>query len=294
MTFEELRKEFLEHLRIEKGYSEHTIQAYALDTQAFLSFLKDKRSSPQEVTQEDFVLFIASKQEQGYASSSLARTLAAIKMFWRFLFREDYIPSDVARLLEQPVLWQTIPEILTIQEIELLLKQPDPSTFQGARDLAILEILYGAGLRVSELCALSIYDVDDHFVKVVGKGKKERLVPLGKKAVQAIDHYSPFRDAWKEIPGDPLFLSTRGNRIDRFSVWKEIKHYAKKGGIQKEISPHTLRHSFATHLMEGGADLRVIQELLGHVEISTTDRYTHLGTTQLHEDFFHFHPRNKG
>lgn len=217
--------------------------------------------------------------------------LIALKVFFRFLKKEGVLKIDVGNYFETPKMWQIIPEVLQIHEVEALLNEPKNDNPVGARDKAILELLYATGMRVSELCALKVRDLSDTFVKVKGKGKKERLIPVGKKAISAVDHYLlHFRGEVKEEEG-PLFVSSRGNPIDRMTVWKQVKMYAKKAGIAKEISPHTLRHSFATHLLEGGADLRLIQDMLGHEDIGTTDRYTHVSGSRLRTAFKMFHPR---
>lgn len=201
----------------------------------------------------------------------------AIKAFFRFLKREGVVEVNVAMYLDSPKLWQLIPEVLSLKEIEALLEISEI----GQRDRAILELLYGSGLRVSELCGLKMQDVDDTFVRVRGKGGKERVVPIGTRAIEALDAYLAHRDdeqGW-------LFLSKRGKQLDRTAVWKRIKVMAERAGITKTISPHTLRHSFATHLLDGGADLRIIQEMLGHSSIGTTDRYTHVSHKRLQAAF---------
>jgi integrase/recombinase XerD len=180
---------------------------------------------------------------------------------------------------------------MTSSEIELLLQQPDQNTWRGVRDKAILEVLYSTGVRVSELCHLAIYDVDDNFVRVRGKGGKERVVPIGSKAVSAVDTYTTYERPLAARGIDSLFVSRTGQPLDRIVVWRIVKHYAAKANILKSISPHTLRHSFATHLLDNGADLRVIQEMLGHAHISSTDRYTHVSRKRLIESFNKFHPR---
>jgi integrase/recombinase XerD len=185
-------------------------------------------------------------------------------------------------------MWQLIPEVLTVEEVTRFLGAPDRETAVGARDFAIFQVMYASGLRVSELCGLNIGDISDDQVRVRGKGNKERVVPIAASAVAAVDHY--LVHSRKEGDG-ALFLSNRGQRIDRVAVWERVKFYAKKAVISKEISPHTLRHSFATHLLENGADLRVIQELLGHANIATTDRYTHVSRKHLHAAFEKFHPK---
>lgn len=277
----------------EKGLSSHTLEAYRRDIQAFLSFVEAKAAgSWGSVTAQDVVDFLGTLRASGYATASLCRSLVAIKVFFRFLKREGIIPINIATHLDTPKLWQIIPEILSTDEIERLLAEPDIQTQVGARDRAILEVLYACGLRVSELCQLSLYDVDDENVRVQkGKGGKQRIVPIGKKAIEALDKYLNYRTAAEKDRQEPLFLSKGGKAIDRIQVWRMIKAYAKAAGISKNISPHTLRHSFATHLLDHGADLRVIQDLLGHATISSTDRYTHISTSRLQDAFHAFHPR---
>lgn len=276
--------EFITYLRAEKGLSPHSIEAYERDLEAFLAIF----SFP--FSQEQIIQHLSNLKTKGYASSSISRSLIALKVFFRFLYREKVLAHDLSQTIETPKLWQLIPEVLSLEEVESLLQIPDTETFVGARDRAILELLYASGLRVSELCNLSLYDVDDHVVKVFGKGGKERIVPFGKEANLAIDHYLlHFRD---RFGGDLLFLTQRGKPLHRITVWRMVKEYAKQAGIQKTISPHTLRHSFATHLLERGADLRVIQEMLGHANIATTDRYTHVSPSHLQAAFLKFHPRN--
>ena len=230
--------------------------------------------------------------DQNYATSSISRNLISIKVLFRFLKRERIINNNVALYLETPKLWQLIPEVLSLDEVERLLQQPDPNHPYGARDKAILELLYASGLRVSEVCCIKINDVDDDCVRAFGKGSKERLVPLGKHALAAIDHYlNIFRDQVDSEKQKALFVTKGGKPIDRVSVWRMIKDYAKKAGITKNISPHTLRHSFATHLLDNGAELRVIQEMLGHASITSTDRYTHVSKAHVQKAFDAFHPR---
>lgn len=286
--------DFLIYIASEKGLSPRTIEAYRNDIAAFFNFLKNLGITRVEEIKEDYLVdFIGHLKAQDYASASIARNLVAIKVLCRFLKREGMVSSNVALHLETPKVWQLIPEVLTYEEIERLFNAPDVSTEQGARDKAILEVIYSSGLRVSEVCTLKIYSVDDEFVRVMGKGSKERLVPIGEKALDAIDHYLlHYRSQTDSEKVQELFVNSRGKPIDRISVWKMIKAYAKKAGILKNISPHTLRHSFATHLLDNGADLRVIQEMLGHASIDSTDRYTHISKSHLQNSFNQFHPRN--
>ncbi|MEI8366540.1 MAG: site-specific tyrosine recombinase XerD [Parachlamydiaceae bacterium] len=290
---EHLVDDFLSYIASEKGLAQNTVEAYRRDVESFVTFLKDNSIvSIAAVETNDIIAFLSSLSERGYASASICRMLAAIKMFFRFLSREGVITINRALYLQTPKLWQLIPDVLTCEEVDLLVKQPDPLTFSGARDRAILEVLYASGLRVSELCSLDLYSVDELSVRVMGKGSKERIVPIGEEAISAIDHYLlHFRGNFDSEKQLALFVNKRGQRIDRSTVWRMIKNYGKQAGITKNISPHTLRHSFATHLLDNGADLRVIQEMLGHASISTTDRYTHISRSHLQEAFDSFHPR---
>lgn len=282
--------EFLRYLRAERGLSANTLEAYGRDVASFLGHTRQK--PVHELQRDDVIAFLAALQTQEYASSSIARALIALKVFFRFLKREMLHPHDIGQLLDTPKLWQMLPDVLSSSEVELLLAQPDLSTNQGIRDKAILELLYATGIRVSELCNLAIYDVDDDQVRVFGKGSKERIVPISSRAVQHIDAYlAKVRDQYDSQNLKTLFLSLKGKPIDRTSVWKLIKAYAKQANITKNIFPHMMRHSFASHLLDGGADLRIIQEMLGHAHISSTDRYTHVSLSRVHERFKNMHPR---
>jgi len=284
--------DFLLHLRTERGLAANTLEAYGRDLHAFHEFLGIHAIS--SVTSAEIIRYVAFMKEQGYAEASCYRALIAIKVFFRFLVREEVITHDPAALLETPKLWQEVPHVLTQEEVEKLLQAPNITTELGIRNRAILELLYASGMRVSELCGLTLYDVDDLQVKVFGKGSKERLVPIGKHALQAVDSYlHQVRAQFDSEQEKHLFVTTKGKPINRSHVFELVRRYAKAAGISKSVSPHTLRHSFATHLMFNGADLRVIQELLGHAHISSTDRYTHLSTSHLQEAFKAFHPSYK-
>lgn len=281
--------DFLIYIASEKGLSQNTIEAYRRDNNSLISFLNLKGIlSFKDVTQELLVSFLASLKSTDYASSSICRALVAAKVLFRFLKREGLIENNVALYLDTPKLWQLIPDVLSYKEVESLIHQPDTSTPLGARDQAIIEVLYSCGLRVSELCTLNVNDVDDVYLRVMGKGRKERLVPIGSKAIAAIDYYLNFRPENTPI----LFLSKSAKPLDRTMVWKIIKKHTTEAGIIKSVSPHTLRHSFATHLLDNGADLRIIQELLGHSNIATTDRYTHVSRSHLQQAFHAHHPHN--
>jgi integrase/recombinase XerD len=291
MMLEILKNDFLIYLISEKGLSENTVEAYERDIRSFFCFAN---KNPALVQQEELVSFLAHLQSEGYAASSISRTVAALKVFFHFLKREGKISMNPTRYLSSPKLWQRLPQVLNVSEMERLLNAPDLETEIGCRDRAILELLYSSGLRVSELCSLKVHDVDDTFVRVKGKGAKERLVPIGKKALSACDAYlARFRDRHSSERQCALFLTPKGKPVSRTRIWSMMKEYAQQVGISKNVSPHTLRHSFATHLLDNGADLRIIQEMLGHASISSTDRYTHVSRQRLIEAFERFHPRNK-
>lgn len=279
--------DFCLYIASEKGLAQNTIEAYRHDTLVFVQFLRDRGvPSFEKVDQSEIVEFLGLMRAKNYASATICRALITIKVLFRFLKREGLVSTNIALYLETPKLWQLIPEVLDFEEVERLLMAPKQDTFVGARDRAILEVLYGSGLRVSELCRLQIYDVDDTFVRVMGKGSKERLVPIGKKAIEAIDHFlGHFRCEYDSDKMKEIFLTRSGRPIDRITVWKMVKERAKQAGIIKNISPHTLRHSFATHLLDNGADLRVIQEMMGHASINSTDRYMHISRSHLQEAF---------
>lgn len=278
-------QEFLTYLAAEKGLKPATLEAYSRDIKGFLPFASEG------MQRESIVRYLEHMHAKKAAGSSIARRVACLKSFFHFLKKEGRIQEDLAIFLDTPAIWQKIPDVLSQEETLRLLEAPDASERDGSRDRAIFYILYACGLRVSELCGLNIQDLDDEWVRVKGKGGKERLVPVSKRAVDAVDHYLlHFRGEEKKKDG-PLFIGPRGKRLTRTFVWLRIKYFAEQCGIAKCVSPHTLRHSFATHLLEGDADLRIIQELLGHASIATTDRYTHLTDSRLQKAFEQFHPR---
>ncbi|CAM0117017.1 tyrosine recombinase [Rhabdochlamydiaceae symbiont of Dictyostelium giganteum] len=283
---EDLVHHFLIYLSSEKVVSPHTLEAYQRDLNKMALFFGTKCFI--ELTSEDLVTYFETLKKQNIASSSLARYLASTKSFFRFLKKERKIKDNPALFLEKVQAWQLIPEVMTSEEVTLFLNASSPEDFVGARDRALFYLMYAAGLRVSETCQLNINDLYDDHVKVYGKGNKERIVPIAPIAMEWIDHFlKHFR-----TEGDgPLFTTQKGARISRGGVWDRVQYYAKKTCLLKPISPHTLRHSFATHLLENGADLRIIQELLGHAHIATTDRYTHVSRKHLHTAFEKFHPK---
>lgn len=285
-------QDFLFYLASERGLSPNTIEAYQRDLSYFTAVLKKRGVTSFSLVKEaEIIAFLDYLRDKKLASSSIYRAMVAVKSLFRFLRRERLIQSEETLYLDTPKMWQLIPEVLTEEEVQLLLNAPKSDDPLGARDRAILEVLYASGLRVSELCGLNISDVDDAFVKVKGKGGKERLVPIAASAVAHVDHYLLHYRGGSGQKNEALFVSKKGVRLDRITVWGRVKFYAKQVDLAKSISPHTFRHSFATHLLENGADLRVIQEMLGHASIATTDRYTHVSQKHLSEAFFKFHPR---
>lgn len=286
---------FLDYLSVERGLAPNSILAYSQDLKRYLSFLeKIKISRLDRVTRETISKFLFSEKDSGISATSIARRLVSVKMLHRFLAREKHITQDVTNVMSLPKLWKRLPNFLTQQEVEKILQAPNMRTLLGVRDRAILELLYGCGVRVSELVQLEKDDVnlEAGFLKCIGKGSKERIVPIGKMAKEAVERYLALDGKVLREGKNRIFISKkRGEKITRQSVWRRVKFYAKKAGISKRITPHTFRHSYATHLLEGGADLRVLQELLGHADISTTQIYTHISKDRLKSIHAQFHPR---
>lgn len=288
-----LIEEFILYIGSERGLAVHTQAAYRRDLYQLKAVCAQQRR-PWPPDAEAVIAFLHVSQQQGKKTTSQVRSLVASKVFLRYLFREDHVAVDHSLFLESPKVWHTIPSVLSHHDIDCLLQAPDSSTDDGMRDRAVLELLYGTGMRVSELCSLSIYDVADDLIRVRGKGGKERLVPIGRQALRCVDAYlSSVRHKFDSTTEQHVFVTNRGQPLDRGTVWKMVQRYARKVGIEKHVSPHTFRHTYATHLLDAGADLRVIQELLGHAHISSTDRYTHVSRSQLREVFRRFHPRWK-
>lgn len=288
-------KNFVYFLEAERGVSVNTVKSYTSDLIKFAEFLDRGKKSFGDVTREDIVSFLMYLKDLKLNSSSIARNLAAIKTFWKFLAAEQIVKENVASIVESPKTWKTIPDVLTKEEVEALLDAPRGRNFSVLRDKAILEIMYASGLRVSEVSDLKRAEVNvgSGYVKCFGKGGKERIVPFGKAAQEAISRYteSGANALAEKTKDEHLFLSRAGRRLSRQSLWKMIQKYAKVSGVKKHITPHTLRHSFATHLLEGGADLRGVQEMLGHSDISTTQIYTHINSEKLKKVHENFHPR---
>lgn len=289
-----LADQFINHLRVERGLADNTIQSYSRDLLRFFQFLEGRKRSPVHATQDDIMDYMGTLQKD-LSARSCARSLSALKMFFRFLVTEGRIESSPARLLGAPKLPLKLPGVLTRDEVDILLAQPDPSNQRGHRDKAMLELLYATGLRVSELVGLQISNInlEAGYVRMVGKGSKERMVPMGTKALEVLKAYlSEARGKLlKNKSSSSLFLNSRGAALTRQGFWKIIKKYGKKAGIRKETTPHKLRHSFASHLLEGGADLRSVQIMLGHADISTTQIYTHITRERLKQIHEKYHPR---
>jgi len=292
-------KEYEGFLKLEKGLSSHSIEAYLSDLKKLEQFLLHAgiAGGPEMLTTEQLGQFLLWISELGLSARSQARILSGIKAFYRYLLMEDIIQKDPTALLEGPRLGRKLPEVLTVAEIDRMLDMIDLSKPQGRRNKAMLETLYSCGLRVTELVGLQISGIfrAEGFIRVIGKGDKERLVPVSDRAIKEIDLYMPDRNALPVQPGfeDILFLNRRGRMLTRNMVFTVIKELARDAGIKKTVSPHTFRHSFATHLVEGGADLRAVQEMLGHESITTTEIYTHLDREYLREAIISFHPRSK-
>jgi integrase/recombinase XerD len=291
-----LLEQFVAHLAVERGLSGNTLDAYRRDLARYMRFLEASGAEDvRRARQVDVSAFVRALDEAGLEPASISRNLSAVKTFHRFLSAEGVAEGDPAERVVPPRLRRGLPAVLNIFEVERLLEQPNLTTPLGVRDRAMLEALYALGLRVSELTALRTPDLllDAEIVRVIGKGDKERVVPIGAEATEHILYY--LRNVRTELAkphsGDVLFLNWRGGKLTRMAVWKMLKACALRAGIQKEVSPHTLRHSFATHLLEGGADLRAVQEMLGHADISTTQIYTHLDREYLKEVHRTFHPR---
>ena len=286
---------FLAWVQLERGLSKNTVESYEADLIQCSCFLNQHGSSSwQSVTLDLVSAWISSLTLDGYAIASLARKLSAIRMLARYLVAEGRLENDFTELLSNPKKGRFLPHALNIEEIERFLSAPDLNTPLGKRDRAIFELMYGSGLRVSEVSTVLVNGVnlDDGFARIFGKGAKERVVPVGAQAVLAIRNYlhGGRPHLAKEKSGGELFLSKRGTPISRKMIWVLVKDYARKAGIEKNLTPHGLRHSFATHLLMGGADIRAVQEMLGHADVGTTQIYTHVESLRLQEEHANFHP----
>lgn len=288
--------EFIHYLAEERGLAQNTLESYGRDLRQYKTYLQTSQRDLLNDSNHDTILtYLDSLQTKGRAKSTISRNLAAIKSFYQYLVRQRYLEKDPAASMESPKLEKKLPKILTVQEVEELLKQPNTVVPGGVRDKAMLELLYATGIRVSELINLNISDVnlDMGYIKCVGNGTRERIVPLGSIASRCVQEYMT-KGRGKLVrtyEESALFVNHHGNRLTRQGFWKIIKKYAHEARIVKDITPHTLRHSFATHLLENGADLRSVQEMLGHADISTTQIYTHVTKNHLKEVYDKAHPR---
>lgn len=285
------------YLKLERDASVNTLDAYSRDVERLMEYLASQQLTPQQVTLETLENFAATLMDLGLSATSMARIFCGVRSFYRFLLKDGYIEVDPTELFDSPTRGRHLPEVLSTAEVDMLEAAIDLSKWEGHRNKAIIEVLFSCGLRVSELINLRISNVfkEEKFIRVMGKGKKERLIPISDSALHEMDLWFLDRNEMTNIkPGeeDYVFLNRRGAHLTRTMILIMIKRYAQEAGIKKTISPHTLRHSFATALLQGGADLRSIQEMLGHENICTTEIYTHLDTTTLREEILLHHPRN--
>ena len=293
---ENIVKQYVRYLKLERNYSPNTLEAYQHDLLHLQNYCLTEGKALLDITLEDLQHFAATLHEVGIGPSSQARILSGIRSFYRFLLLDGFIENDPTELLESPHLGEHLPEVLSTAEIDQIEASIDLSKWEGHRNRAIIEVLFSCGLRVSELVTLKLSDLflDEGYVRIFGKGSKERLVPISNRAIHELNLWFDDRNHMKIKPGeeDYVFLNRRGAHLTRVMIFIMLRQQAEIAGIKKVISPHTLRHSFATALLEGGADLRVIQALLGHESIGTTEIYTHIDTTALREAIIEHHPRN--
>ena len=293
-TPEELLQTYIEYLSVEKGLSQNTLLSYARDIQKLFEFFEGQGIDGTKIEEKDLIKFVHAQSRVGLSARSLARLISSLKSYYSFLLLEGVLSTNPTANLSAPKIWFSLPKFLTVKEVEQLLEQPDENDARGCRDRAMLELLYATGLRVSELVALKIKDInlESGFLICLGKGGKERIVPLGNSASQAVRKY--LSDArfklWKK-ESDSLFLTSRGKAFTRQGFWKMLKQYGQQAGLDQKVSPHILRHTFATHLLERGADLRSVQLMLGHSQITTTQIYTHVTRRHLRQVYDRFHPR---
>ena len=289
---------FLTHVQVEKGLASNTLSAYRADLAKFEAFAKKRKVALEAITQDHLVDFLAGLYRQKLESKTVARHLVSLRNFFRYAQMQEFVPDDPTAHLESPKIRRSLPGYLRLEDVEKLLEQPDQKTALGLRDRAMLEVLYSTGLRVSELTSLRVTDLDTKVgcVRCIGKGDKERIVPVGRKALGIVERY--LRDGRPELTkpvkggaGAYLFVNRRGGRISRVGVWKILSAYGRRAGLRQALTPHMLRHSFATHLLERGADLRSVQLMLGHSDISTTQIYTHVVEERLKQIYKAHHPR---
>ncbi|MCF6408308.1 site-specific tyrosine recombinase XerD [Pseudalkalibacillus salsuginis] len=290
-------QDYLHYLTVERGLSDNTLQSYQRDLKQYTAFLQKEldHKDLNQVRRNDIMTYLYHLKDSGRASTTIARTIASIRSFHQFLIRERVTDQDPSVHIETPKTERKLPKILSSQEVENLMEAPESNSAYGIRDRAMIELLYATGIRVSELIHLNLSDVHltMGFVRCLGKGDKERIIPVGRMATEALTAYieKGRGKLLKKKTTDALFLNHHGNRLTRQGFWKILKKLSLAANIQKELTPHTLRHSFATHLLENGADLRAVQELLGHVDISTTQIYTHVTKSRLKDIYSTYHPR---
>ncbi len=290
-------KEYLSVLKLEKNLSDNTVVSYGNDINSFLQFTESKKIDDlSAIKQNHLADFFKLLNEIGLASSSAARYYSSLKGFFNYLFLSKYITENPIEKISSPKLAKNLPPVLSVDEVDAILSKPDVNRKLGLRDKAVLEMLYACGTRVSELINIKISDLlfDDEVIRVLGKGSKERIIPIGSSAVKWVNEYLAHSRVFlmkKTKSGNYLFLNSRGTKLSRMGVWKIVDKYVKEARIEKEVHPHTFRHSFATHLLEGGADLRAVQEMLGHADISTTQIYTHVDRDYIKQVHKEFHPR---
>lgn len=296
MAINNILMDYLHYLKVERGLSENTINSYGIDLKLFLEYLRENEiPSFNQVNKEVIVNYMQSEKNNNKANSSILRSVSSLRKFFQYLAQEKIIEKDPMLLIDTPKKKQHLPQVLTKEEVEKLLRSPNTGQVLGLRDRAMLELMYATGLRISEIINLKLEDLHLTMgtLQTLGKGHKERIVPVGDKAIKWVNRYleEARPKLLKQKRSNYLFLNFHGNNLTRQGVWKNLKAEVRKAGIQKNITPHTLRHSFATHILENGADLRIVQELLGHADISTTQIYTHLSNKQLADIYNRAHPR---
>lgn len=289
--------EYLTYLKIERGLSKNSIQSYERDLNQYLLYLTQTQKKLEEVERFDILNFLAGQKDKGKSDNSIVRMVSSLRKFHQYLKQEKVTTDDPMLLVETPKRQKTLPKVLSLAQVEALLEVPDLNTDVGIRDKAMLELMYATGMRISEIINLKLDDLrlDLSLVQTKGKGDKERIIPLGSQAINSLNDYLSLVRSRLEAKNssvvDEVFLNFRGGALSRQGVWKNIKKYVMKAGGSPEVTPHTLRHSFATHLLENGADLRIVQELLGHSDISTTQIYTHITKHRLKKIYKKHHPR---
>lgn len=299
MKWEVLKKGYRSWLLLERGLSKQSISAYTSDIQYLIDYTSTtKFNNPEDITREYLEKFLASLEDHELSTATQSRMISALRSFFGYLVLENFLQENPALLIEMPTKGRHLPDVLSVEEVYTIIKSIDLSTPNGERDKAILETLYGCGLRVSELTALKISDIffEEEFIRVIGKGDKERLVPLGRSASGQLKRYILEVRCHQKIASgyeDYVFLNRLGKTLSRVSIFNIVKHYTELGGIKKNVSPHSFRHSFASHLIEGGADLRAVQQMLGHASITTTEIYTHVSNRYLRDAIMQYHPLEK-